>query len=776
MPRLFTRFRSSPGIPFQSASSAGSSYQHYDHNGQLTIHEETEDDEKSTTALFSGSTAASPQPPPAMLKVKRVDHYYSNWSKVWKYRNSGSNVNPESLLASLSGGGPQERNNADPWLSYCFVVVRKFPQHTEEGIDPTFQVVVKSPYLLLACKDVIGKVQGVSWTADPLELDPHLLLAFLPQFEKYRDDLLNKARTRRTQETNVMKTVDVLLEYLYRDYKGTIAKIANLTAHGEITFDTLFAIFLPRTIVVTECPSTGETRAFRIMAAQQSKEIAGAFSVTCESVDAFNDVDNGGSMGTYGAASFNPAAQSTGYDPMLSLSPRFPQIPPSNPEKDAQRASGKHYGRVEHRIYLPRFKGTAKIDTLDIYPLKYHPEAPTLEAALLARGKKWLELKGVHHMQYDGPAAYILSSVTGKTAIKYNVKSRVMIDRGSFRRFNPYYCMPNVKLDTSFSQNVPSDYPAHPPNRPNDVAATFHVRSRNPRDDSELTEEDLILTPPVLYGFSLTDKMWLEFNVQLVQPIIWNDEAFENLVLPNDRKILLQSLVEAHNSDMSFDDFVHNKGRGLVVNLFGPPGVGKTLSAEATSEHVRQPLYVVGAGDLGTTAAALDQALNKVFDIATSWKAIVLIDEADVFLEQRTLHDMERNAMVAVFLRHVEYYHGILFLTTNRVKVFDEAFLSRIHVALHFRDLTRDARRQVWAAFLAKVGVAPGEFGDAHLDRLAEREVNGRQIKNAVRTASSLAAKKGRKTGYVDLIETLNAMDEFTAEFAAIRRESTLQG
>lgn len=119
----------------------------------------------------------------------------------------------------------------------------------------------------------------------------------------------------------------------------------------------------------------------------------------------------------------------------------------------------------------------------------------------------------------------------------------------------------------------------------------------------------------------------VEFNIQHVQAIVWNDEAFANLVLPADRKILLQSLVEAHNGDLSFDDFVANKGRGLVINLFGPPGVGKTLSAEATSEHVRQPLYVVGAGDLGTSAIELDQALNRVFDIATSWKAIVLIDE-----------------------------------------------------------------------------------------------------------------------------------------------------
>jgi SpoVK/Ycf46/Vps4 family AAA+-type ATPase len=85
-----------------------------------------------------------------------------------------------------------------------------------------------------------------------------------------------------------------------------------------------------------------------------------------------------------------------------------------------------------------------------------------------------------------------------------------------------------------------------------------------------------------------------------------------------------------------------------VVNLFGPPGVGKTFSAEATSEHVQRPLYIVGGGDLGTTAACLDSALEKIFNVATAWKAIVLIDEADVFLEQRSMHDLERNAMVAV--------------------------------------------------------------------------------------------------------------------------------
>ena len=119
----------------------------------------------------------------------------------------------------------------------------------------------------------------------------------------------------------------------------------------------------------------------------------------------------------------------------------------------------------------------------------------------------------------------------------------------------------------------------------------------------------------------------VEFNVEKISDIQWNDEAFANLVLPAGRKQLLQSLVEAHNQDLGFDDFVQGKGQGLVINLFGPPGCGKTLSAEATSEHVRKPLYVVGAGDLGVTGTEIDQALERTFDIATSWKAIILIDE-----------------------------------------------------------------------------------------------------------------------------------------------------
>ena len=65
----------------------------------------------------------------------------------------------------------------------------------------------------------------------------------------------------------------------------------------------------------------------------------------------------------------------------------------------------------------------------------------------------------------------------------------------------------------------------------------------------------------------------MSFNIELLTVIKWNDEAFERLVLPPDQKDLIRGLVEAQALNaFEFDDYIEGKGRGLVINLFGPPG------------------------------------------------------------------------------------------------------------------------------------------------------------------------------------------------------------
>ena len=187
----------------------------------------------------------------------------------------------------------------------------------------------------------------------------------------------------------------------------------------------------------------------------------------------------------------------------------------------------------------------------------------------------------------------------------------------------------------------------------------------------EFTDEEYLIASPVVLGFAFAEKLWLEFTVSGVGEISWNELAYESLVLEPKTKDIVKALVESHkyHAAESIDDVIQGKGKGLVAVLHGPPGTGKTLTAEGISELLKCPLYMVSAGELGTDSRFLELELQKILDICHAWGAILLLDEADVFLEKRNMHDLHRNALVSIFLRQLEYFQGILFLTTNRVEV-----------------------------------------------------------------------------------------------------------
>ena len=152
-------------------------------------------------------------------------------------------------------------------------------------------------------------------------------------------------------------------------------------------------------------------------------------------------------------------------------------------------------------------------------------------------------------------------------------------------------------------------------------------------------------------------------------------------------KDLIRALISNQLSSEVSTDLISGKGNGLILLLHGGPGTGKTLTAESVAEIAEKPLYRVTCGDVGTKAEDVEKYLESVFHLGKLWDCVVLLDEADVFLEQRSLEDLQRNALVSVFLRMLEYYEGILVLTSNRVGVFDEAFKSRIQLALHYPTL-----------------------------------------------------------------------------------------
>ncbi|KAG9240325.1 hypothetical protein BJ878DRAFT_389737, partial [Calycina marina] len=154
-----------------------------------------------------------------------------------------------------------------------------------------------------------------------------------------------------------------------------------------------------------------------------------------------------------------------------------------------------------------------------------------------------------------------------------------------------------------------------------------------------ITEDDFLICCPTVPGFSFSDKLWAEFAVADIEDIQWSSGLYDYLTISDEQKEVIMALADVQTSrepGSGFDDFVDGKGRGLNLLLHGPPGVGKTLTAEAVSEHLRQPLYSISAGELNVEAGKLEVQLSKIFRIASHWNAILLLDEADVFLEQRS--------------------------------------------------------------------------------------------------------------------------------------------
>lgn len=361
-------------------------------------------------------------------------------------------------------------------------------------------------------------------------------------------------------------------------------------------------------------------------------------------------------------------------------------------------STGKEFIQVEKSFTIPGFAGLRHVKDLNVRPLSEEEHT-----YLKNRGDKFVKYcLGTHYLSYNGEM--FKQSYYGP--IHFNAKGRVMIDSLGFKTMNPNY-------DRSFHHN--------------------NKQVCNP----DIPDDLKFMTWPFTHGFSFTAKQWGEIYVEKLEEIKFDDNAFDYLVLNNDYKEMAKALVT--NVHLSFTDIINGKSGGCIFLLHGKPGTGKTLMCEAIAELLHRPLYSITVGELGTDADSLERKLSVILETANSWDAVILIDEADIFLEKRTENDIHRNAMVGIFLRLLERHQGVLFLTTNRAESMDEAFRSRISCIIKYNDLDENARTQVWKNLLkaAKVNI-----DNNTLSLLIKHEINGRQIKNAIRMAQCLALNK----------------------------------
>ncbi|KAF0315382.1 ATP-dependent zinc metalloprotease FtsH, partial [Colletotrichum asianum] len=294
--------------------------------------------------------------------------------------------------------------------------------------------------------------------------------------------------------------------------------------------------------------------------------------------------------------------------------------------------------------------------------------------------------------------------------------------------------------------------------------------------------EDFALLPKRVFAYVLRERRFARLDVAGIDlDTEQSNVTLDDIQMDHKRRRMIRSSVSAHFRDKNKPstselDMFRGKGKGLVILLHGAPGVGKTATAEAVAAENNRPLFPITCGDLGFSPGEVDKALRDIFRYAHLWTCILLFDEADVFLTQRDRSggNLERNALVGVFLRVLEYYSGILFMTTNRVGALDEAFQSRVHLSLAYPNLSLDDTIEILRFNLdrlPRINKAEGKTAQGGYLKIFDKPIieyvskeyedynartkknrgpwNGRQIRNAVQIAAGLALYE-KQTGSGD--------------------------
>jgi len=360
---------------------------------------------------------------------------------------------------------------------------------------------------------------------------------------------------------------------------------------------------------------------------------------------------------------------------------------------------GEVVGRVWSSHELFPFKGTKEITSLDLVPEKFLPDVASVQSTLRARGEQFFGLQGQSYREYTG-------EIWSQNASE--ASSRVMVDHLTYQRRNDWPISINGKTGpaTAVSKNwrdnkfkygrspspprvqVYNDW-ENPTRRPKPRQARRYAHEELDRDyspdrdcdddalfegqyirsdcdrpplkaNSKSKQYDIVevgskpdgltvlLCPQQVHGYCFRDKVWKSLNVTQLKPVNFRKNAWNRLVLDEEYKDIVQAMVASYvGKTADLGDLIAGKGAGLVALLHGPPGTGKTLTAECVAESFGKPLYQVTCGDIGTKAGHLERRLEEIFDYATTWGAILLLDEADVFLQERDYVHLERNALVS---------------------------------------------------------------------------------------------------------------------------------
>lgn len=218
---------------------------------------------------------------------------------------------------------------------------------------------------------------------------------------------------------------------------------------------------------------------------------------------------------------------------------------------------------------------------------------------------------------------------------------------------------------------------------------------------------------------------------------------FESVIIEDHKRLqIVEALEQIHQSDLIFKTWgfekVMEKGRGVPMLFYGLPGTGKTLMAQAIAEKLDCELKITTVADIESSEPGqAERNIRDIFKYAEGKKVVLLFDECDPLIFDRTTLGAILSAQVNELLSCLEKFDGVTIFTTNRVETLDEAVNRRLALKLEFSMPDLKQRIEIWKRMI------PDECPlaeDVDFTRLAEVEIAGGYIKNSVLRAARIAA------------------------------------
>lgn len=218
---------------------------------------------------------------------------------------------------------------------------------------------------------------------------------------------------------------------------------------------------------------------------------------------------------------------------------------------------------------------------------------------------------------------------------------------------------------------------------------------------------------------------------------------FDTVVIAEDkRRQILEALEQIHQADLIFNVWgfgkTMEKGKGVSMLFYGLPGTGKTLMGQAIAEKLGCELKIINTADIESSEPGqAERNIRDVFKNAVGKKVVLLFDECDSLVFDRSTLGPILGAQVNELLSSLEKYDGVTIFTTNRIETLDEAVNRRLALKLEFEMPNEEQRQEIWKRmFPPECPLAE----DVDLGRLARVEIAGGHIKNAVLRSARIAA------------------------------------